>query len=62
VVRVCRVQGLAHAWAGGDDAVPFHSSKGPDASAMVWEFFKHQRRVGAGVVESAADEPSAQAR
>ncbi|MDR6478638.1 poly(hydroxyalkanoate) depolymerase family esterase [Burkholderia sp. OAS925] len=62
VVRLCRVQGLAHAWAGGDDAVPFHSSKGPDASAMVWEFFKHQRRVGAGVVESTADEASAQAR
>jgi hypothetical protein len=29
---------------------------------MVWEFFKHQRRVGAGVVESTADEASAQAR
>jgi poly(3-hydroxybutyrate) depolymerase len=48
VVRLCRVQGLAHAWAGGDDAVPFHSAKGPDASAMIWEFFKHQRRTGAG--------------
>ncbi|WP_176061060.1 PHB depolymerase family esterase [Paraburkholderia sp. BCC1876] len=48
VVRLCRVQGLAHAWSGGDDVIPFHSAKGPDASAMVWEFFKHQRRVGAG--------------
>ena len=43
VVRLCRVTGLGHAWAGGDDAVPFHSSKGPDASALFWEFFKHQR-------------------
>jgi poly(hydroxyalkanoate) depolymerase family esterase len=55
VVRLCRVQGLAHAWSGGDDAVPFHSAKGPDASAMVWEFFKHQRRTGAGrIAESTA--------
>ena len=48
VVRLCRVQGLAHAWSGGDDAVPFHSAKGPDASAMVWEFFRHQRRSDTG--------------
>jgi poly(hydroxyalkanoate) depolymerase family esterase len=63
VVRLCRVQGLAHAWSGGDDAVPFHSAKGPDASAMVWEFFKHQRRTGAGrIAESTVAEASAGAR
>jgi poly(hydroxyalkanoate) depolymerase family esterase len=45
VVRLCRVQSLGHAWSGGDDAVPFHSSKGPDASALIWEFFRYQRRV-----------------
>jgi len=45
VVRLCRVQALGHAWSGGDDAVPFHSSKGPDASALIWEFFRHQRRA-----------------
>jgi poly(hydroxyalkanoate) depolymerase family esterase len=45
VVRLCRVQSLGHAWAGGDDAVPFHSSKGPDASGLIWEFFRYQRRV-----------------
>ncbi len=45
VVRLCRVQALGHAWSGGDDAIPFHSSKGPDASGLIWEFFKHQRRV-----------------
>jgi poly(3-hydroxybutyrate) depolymerase len=54
VVRVCRVQGLAHAWSGGDDAVPFHSAKGPDASSMIWEFFKHQRRAGAGQIDETA--------
>lgn len=63
VVRLCRVQGLAHAWSGGDDAVPFHSAKGPDASAMVWEFFRHQRRTGTGrAAESAATAASAGAR
>ncbi|MEA3100434.1 PHB depolymerase family esterase [Caballeronia mineralivorans] len=45
VVRTCIVRGLGHAWSGGDDTVQFHSSKGPDASAMLWEFFKYQRRV-----------------
>jgi poly(hydroxyalkanoate) depolymerase family esterase len=59
VVRLCRVQGLAHAWSGGDEAVPFHSAKGPDASALVWEFFKHQRRTGAGrIAESAGTSAS----
>ncbi|REE23385.1 poly(hydroxyalkanoate) depolymerase family esterase [Paraburkholderia sp. BL27I4N3] len=63
VVRLCRVQGLAHAWSGGDDAVPFHSAKGPDASAMVWEFFKHQRRTGVGrIAEADAAATSAAAR
>src|SRR6266702_271716 len=45
VVRLCRVQGLGHEWSGGDDAVPFHSSKGPDASSLLWDFFRHQRRT-----------------
>ncbi|MFM0667599.1 extracellular catalytic domain type 1 short-chain-length polyhydroxyalkanoate depolymerase [Paraburkholderia sediminicola] len=63
VVRLCRVQGLAHAWSGGDDAVPFHSAKGPDASAMVWEFFKHQRRTDTGrIAEADAAAASAGAR
>jgi hypothetical protein len=25
--------------------VPFHSSKGPDASSLLWDFFRHQRRT-----------------
>lgn len=44
VVRVCHVPGLGHAWAGGDEAVPFHSRKGPDASALIWEFLRYQQR------------------
>ncbi|NIE66021.1 PHB depolymerase family esterase [Burkholderia sp. Ax-1719] len=45
VVRLCRVDALDHAWSGGDDTVPFHSSSGPDASAMIWDFFETQRRA-----------------
>ncbi|PQV46393.1 PHB depolymerase family esterase [Paraburkholderia sp. BL21I4N1] len=63
VVRLCRVQGLAHAWSGGDDVIPFHSAKGPEASAMMWEFFKHQRRAGAArSAESTVAAMSATAR
>jgi len=49
VIKTCIVRGLGHAWSGGDDTVQFHSSKGPDASAMLWEFFKYQRRVQSAV-------------
>lgn len=44
VVRLCRVADLGHAWAGGDEAVPFHSAYGPDASTMIWMFMREQRR------------------
>jgi poly(3-hydroxybutyrate) depolymerase len=58
VVRLVRVADLGHAWAGGDDAIPFHSRKGPDASALMWEFFRYQRRrnrvVSAAVRRAAA--------
>ncbi|SDD66553.1 extracellular catalytic domain type 1 short-chain-length polyhydroxyalkanoate depolymerase [Paraburkholderia lycopersici] len=47
VVRLCRVAELDHAWSGGDEAVPFHSSTGPDASAMIWDFFRGHRRDAA---------------
>ncbi len=45
VVRMCRVPELGHAWSGGDDALPFHSSTGPSAGALLWEFFRYQRRL-----------------
>lgn len=44
VVRLCRVPGLGHAWAGGDEAIHFHSHTGPDASALIWEFLRDQQR------------------
>ena len=53
VVRLCRVADLDHAWSGGDDAVPFHSSTGPDASALIWDFFESHRRE---VIDETYDE------
>lgn len=45
IVRTCRVAGLTHAWSGGDDAFPFHTARGPNASALIWDFFREQRRT-----------------
>jgi len=54
-VRLCRVAGLGHAWAGGDEAVPFHSNTGPDASTMIWAFLRdHRRRRPAAARRAAA--------
>lgn len=61
VVRLCRVQGLGHAWAGGDEAVPFHSAKGPDASALIWEFLHYQRRPAEEVATRRAKKTAASA-
>ncbi|MGC3028003.1 PHB depolymerase family esterase [Burkholderia sp. DN3021] len=47
VVRICIVRGLGHAWSGGDPREAFHSDKGPDATAMLWDFFRRQRRGAA---------------
>jgi len=54
LLRVCEVPGLAHAWSGGDSAFPFHASEGPDASALMWAFFKSHRRLGGGRARAGA--------
>jgi len=46
-VRVCEIAQLDHAWAGGDPAHRFHARRGPDASALLWRFFRSHRREGA---------------
>lgn len=46
-VRVCRIHGLDHAWSGGDAQFRFHAEIGPDASLMMWNFFKMHRRAAA---------------
>jgi len=43
--RKVLVQGLDHAWSGGNGALPFNDPFGPDPSRMIWEFFtEFQRR------------------
>jgi poly(3-hydroxybutyrate) depolymerase len=49
-VRECEVIGMGHAWSGGDSALPYHDELGPDASALMVEFF-------AGVAKAAAAKP-----
>lgn len=44
VVRSLRIDGLAHAWSGGDAELQFNDAKGPDASVAIWQFFERQRR------------------
>jgi len=44
IVRACRIAGLKHEWSGGDPALPFNSAQGPNASAMMWDFFRLHRR------------------
>ncbi|SDP70097.1 poly(3-hydroxybutyrate) depolymerase [Ralstonia sp. 25mfcol4.1] len=45
VVRLVEVAGLDHAWSGGDASVQYHSDVGPDASWMMWQFFRQHRRA-----------------
>ncbi len=48
LVRVCRIDGLDHAWSGGDATLPFNAAPGPDASQLMWNFFRlHRRSVAA---------------
>ena len=40
----CTVNGLGHAWSGGDPATAFSEPRGPNASLMMWQFFQHHQR------------------
>lgn len=44
LARKVIVDGLGHAWSGGDGKHPFNEPKGPDASRMIWEFVTEFRR------------------
>ncbi|WP_233235619.1 PHB depolymerase family esterase [Bordetella sp. LUAb4] len=46
IVSLCQVPGLGHAWSGGDGRVRFHAGQGPNASLLMWQFFKAHRREG----------------
>ncbi len=46
LVRLCEVTHLGHAWSGGDPALRYNAAPGPDASTLLWDFFKRHRRLG----------------
>jgi poly(hydroxyalkanoate) depolymerase family esterase len=49
VVRLCRIERLRHAWSGGDGAITFHVSDGPESSRLIYDFFRlHRRSAAAG--------------
>jgi len=45
IVSLCQVPGLGHAWSGGDARVRFHAGQGPNASLLMWQFFKTLSRA-----------------
>ncbi|CAB3786060.1 extracellular catalytic domain type 1 short-chain-length polyhydroxyalkanoate depolymerase [Pararobbsia alpina] len=45
LVRLCRIEHLRHAWSGGDGAIPFHVSNGPESSRLIFDFFRLHRRI-----------------
>jgi len=48
VLRLIAVEGLDHAWSGGDALHPFNDPKGPDASRLIWDFMRDFRRLPDG--------------
>ncbi|TAH47246.1 MAG: phospholipase [Betaproteobacteria bacterium] len=42
IASLCLIEGLGHAWSGGDARQPFSDVKGPDASKMAWAFVARQ--------------------
>ncbi len=40
IVRHVAIDGLGHAWSGGDDALPFNDAQGPDATSLVGNFLR----------------------
>lgn len=45
VVRQVIIDGLEHAWSGGDARQPYNDPNGPDASELIWAFFREHRRL-----------------
>ena len=47
VARLIEIDGLGHAWSGGDAALRFNDAQAPDALAMIGEFLRDIRRPSA---------------
>jgi poly(3-hydroxybutyrate) depolymerase len=52
VLRKILVEGLGHAWSGGDARYEFNDAMGPDASRLILEFMMQYER-GIGVIAAA---------
>jgi poly(hydroxyalkanoate) depolymerase family esterase len=44
LIRKVMVDQLGHAWSGGDERYPYNDARGPDASELIWNFFRLHRR------------------
>jgi poly(hydroxyalkanoate) depolymerase family esterase len=44
LIEYYQVATMGHAWSGGKDGVRFSDPKGPNASALMWEFFQRHSR------------------
>jgi poly(3-hydroxybutyrate) depolymerase len=44
LLRKIIVEGMGHAWSGGDERHPFNDPAGPDASRLIWDFVSMFRR------------------
>jgi poly(hydroxyalkanoate) depolymerase family esterase len=38
------IEGMGHAWSGGDSAFKFSEPRGPDATTLMWQFLKQHKR------------------
>jgi poly(hydroxyalkanoate) depolymerase family esterase len=60
LIRQIMIEGLAHAWSGGDTRHPFNDSAGPSAAELIWDFISHHRRqnvvAGAAAPERVPEE------
>ena len=62
LLRLCEVRHLAHAWSGGDASLRYNAANGPDASTLLWNFFKRHRRLpgaAGGTARSILSAPAA---
>ena len=41
----CEIDGLGHAWSGGEGSLDYSAPEGPDATLLLWAFFSRQQRL-----------------
>lgn len=47
IIEKYMIDGMGHAWSGGDVAGSYTDPKGPNASEMMWQFFRNNPKSGA---------------